>query len=113
MIAAVVALAILGLGFAGIALVLAIRNGQLGGDNRVLIVDRVRLRTLLEETSEDLAAAHARGEDMEIAHADERRRTYEQIREKYGDAAVGDLAVGDLERLLSAPEGEPDNNPDD
>ena len=111
MIAGVVGFGIAALAFAAVAVALAIRNGRLEGDNRVLKTDRDRLRKVLEETSEDLAAAHARGEDLEIAHARERRRTYEQIREKYGDAAVGDLAVGDLERLLSPPEGDADDDP--
>ena len=111
MIAAVIGFGIGALAFAAVAVALAIRNGGLDGDNRLLIGDRNRLLETLKETSDALADAKLRAERLEFAHGRERRRIYAQIKEKYGDAAVGDLAVGDIERLLSPPETGADDDP--
>lgn len=105
---AVVALAALGFGAAAVGL--AIRAGKLDGDNRVLIADRNRLRVTVAEASVEITRSRREAEQLESDHAADRKRIYDQIREKYGDAAVGDLAVRDLERLLSPPEGDADDD---
>lgn len=112
MIAAALGFAAAALVFAGFALALGIRNGRLDGDNRVLLADRERLREALKELTDELAAANVRNAQAERENERERRRIYDQIREKYGDAAVGDLAVDELERLLSPPQSDADNDPD-
>ena len=94
-----------GLAFAAGCVALAVRNGKLSGDNRVLVPDVARLRGALEETSEALADANKRAEELERDHAREVKRIHDYIREKFGASALGDLAVDDIERLLSPPQG--------
>lgn len=112
MIAGVIAFGVGALAFAGIAVALAIRNGRLDGDNRVLTDDRKRLRETAAGAALELATALSRGEELEAEHEAQIRRIYDQIRESGGAAALDDLAVGELERLLSPPEGNADDDPD-
>ena len=97
--------------FAGIGMALALRAGKLDGDNRVFVADVDRLRGLNDEGILLLEDAEERAEALELEHTEERARTYAAIREKYGAGAVGDLVVGDIERLLSPAPGEADGDP--
>lgn len=112
MIAAIVAFGLGALGFAGVAVALGIRNGRLDGDNRVLIADRKRLRTTAAQAALQLVTALGRGEELEAEHEAQIRGIYERIKESGGAAALGDLAVSELERLLSPPEGDADDDSD-
>lgn len=112
MIGAALGFAAAALVFAGIALALGIRNGRLDGDNRVLLPDRDRLREVVDELTDNLAAANRQGAEQVRRFDRERLRIYAQVREKYGPAAIGDLTVDELERLLSPPESDGDGNPD-
>ncbi|HEU02561.1 MAG TPA: hypothetical protein ENH89_20030 [Aurantimonas coralicida] len=112
MIAGLIGFGVGALAFAGIAVALAIRNGQLDGDNRVLTGDRTRLRKVAAGAALELAAALSRGEQLEDEHEAQVRGIYDRIRESGGAAALGDLAVGELERLLSPPESRADDDQD-
>ena len=101
---AVVIVSLAGLGFAAGCVALAVRNGKLSGDNRVLVPDVARLRKALEEISTSLGDANKRAEELERDHERELKRIHDYIREKFGDSALGDLAVDDIERLLSPPQ---------
>ena len=111
MIVAVVSLALAGFVFAAVATALAIGNGKLDGDNRVLTADRTRLRETAATAALELATALSRGEELEAEHEAKIARIYEQIKESGGAAALGDLAVSELERLLSPPKSDADDNP--
>ncbi len=111
MIAGLILFGVGALGFAGVAVALGIRTGRLDGDNRVLTADRTRLRKAAAEAALELATALGRGEELEAEHEAQIRGIYEQIKESGGAAALGDLAVSELERLLSPPKSDADDDP--